>query len=149
MVFCFMSLGVGLASSPSFGVALHPLTAGWPALNAHVRLPVAGYAGAGVPIVFSGRLDVSTLLDFSTPPSVGLSGLIGFQTTDMFEPYVGVGAALGWRGAGWFSSAFVTPTVLGGVSARIDDVWSAHVEAIVAPWLRSVSFGIGVEVTPW
>lgn len=142
-------LAAAAAATPTFGVSLSPFTGGWPAVTATAGLPFVTFDSNDGPVVVAGRLDVSAPLDFSSLPSVGLAATATFTSHDMFQPYFGVGAALGWYGSAGSRNAFVTPTVLAGVRVPFADAWAARVELAAAPFVGGVALGLGLEVTPW
>lgn len=142
-------VGSAAAASPSFGVTVSPFTGGYPVLTASAMLPVVTMESAEGPVAFAGRLDVSTPLDFSTLPSVGLAVTAAFTGNDMFQPYIGAGASLGWYGSAGTRFALLTPTVLAGLRVPFDVTWAARVEVAAAPLVGGVSLGLGLEVSPW
>lgn len=142
-------LGSSAAASPSFGVTIAPFTGAWPALTASVSVPFSTYESAEGPIVFAARADVTAPLDFAGLSAVGLAATGTFTSHDMFQPYFGAGAALGWRAQGETRVIYVSPTILAGLRVPLNDVWAARIEATAAPLGGSYSIGLGVEVAPW
>lgn len=143
---CGSLSGAARAQAPSFGVSVIPITGGWPEGMVTVRVPFYTYETNEGPLVLAGRLDVSAPLNFSELPRIGLSGTGLFTSHDMFQPYFGAGAVLGWVGPPEAQAIYVTPTLLGGVRFPLTEIISAQAEAIVAPFVGRISVGVGVEL---
>lgn len=143
------ALGAALAAPPTFAATITPVTGGWPAVTFGAALPIGALDTREGPVLLGARLDATTPLDFSLPPAVALLGTAKLQFHDMFQPYLGAGASLGWRGTPGSQAAFVTPVAVAGLSVVIDGVWSPRVELMAAPLLGAYSLGLGVELAPW
>lgn len=142
-------VGTAAAAGPTLAAGVAPLAGAWPALTVSAALPFAVVDSEEGPVEFAGRLDVSTLLDFPTPPSLAILGTATLTGHDWVDPYAGVGAALGWRGGAGAPSAFVTPVAVVGVRVPLGAVWAARIEGGFAPLVGTASFVVGIEVTPW
>ena len=134
------------AQSPTFGVAVVPFTGGWPHGMLTVSVPFYTYESNEGPVVFAGRLDVSAPVNLSALPRIGLSGTGTFTSHDMFQPFFGVGAALGWAGPADAQYVYVTPTLLAGLRVPLPGVWAVRLDAIVGPLAGVFSLGLGVDI---
>ncbi len=134
------------AASPTFGVSIIPFTGGWPEAMLSGSVPLATYESNEGPLVFAGRLDVSAPLNFSHLPTVGLAATGIFTSNDMFQPFFGVGAALGWARPPEAQYLYVTPTLLAGLRVPLDPTWAVRVDAVYAPLRSRLWVGIGVDV---
>lgn len=137
------------AQSPTFGVTVIPFTGGWPDAMLSVSVPFYTFESNEGPLVFAGRLDVSAPLNLSALPRIGLGATGQFTSHDMFQPFFGAGAALGWAGPEGAQHIYVTPTVLAGLRVPLPGVWSVRLDAIVAPLIGVFSVGLGVDVALW
>lgn len=137
------------AQSPTFGVAVIPFTGGWPHGMLTLSVPFYTYESNEGPVVFAGRLDVSAPVNLSAMPRIGLSGTGMFTSHDMFQPFFGVGAALGWAGPSEAQYVYVTPTLLAGLRVPLPGAWSVRLDAIVGPLAGVYSVGIGVDIALW
>lgn len=134
------------AQSPTFGVAVVPFTGGWPHGMLTVSVPFYTYESNEGPVVFAGRLDVSAPVNLSALPRIGLSGTGTFTSHDMFQPFFGVGAALGWAGPADAQYVYVTPTLLAGLRVPLPGVWAVRLDAIAGPLAGVFSLGLGVDI---
>ena len=137
------------AQSPTFGVAVIPFTGGWPHGMLTVSVPFYTFESNEGPVVFAGRLDVSAPVNLSAMPRIGLSGTGMFTSHDMFQPFFGVGAALGWAGPSEAQYVYVTPTLLAGLRVPLPGAWSVRLDAIVGPLAGVFSVGLGVDIALW
>lgn len=144
-----MLLAGANAQSPTFGVSVIPLTGGWAEGMLTVAVPFHSFESNEGPVVLAGRLDVSAPLNLSARPRIGLSATGMFTSHDMFQPFFGAGAALGWTGPVGAQHVYVTPTVLAGLRVPLPGVWSARLDAIVAPLVGVISVGLGVDIALW
>lgn len=137
------------AQSPTFGVAVIPFTGGWPHGMLTLSVPFYTFESNEGPVVFAGRLDVSAPVNLTAMPRIGLSGTGMFTSHDMFQPFFGVGAALGWTGPSEAQDVYVTPTLLAGLRVPLPGVWSVRLDAIVGPLAGVYSVGVGVDIALW
>lgn len=148
-LFVLLACSSAAAASPGFGLTIAPFTGAWPELTASVSVPFATYESAEGPIVFAARADATAPLNFAGLSSLGLAATGTFTSHDMFQPYFGAGATLGWQGDAPTRSLYVTPTLLAGLQLPLNEVWSVRVEGSAAPLVGLYSFGIGFGVAPW
>lgn len=146
---CLPLLSSARAEALTFGVSVAPFTGGWPEGMLTVSVPFHTYESNEGPIVFAGRLDVSAPLDFSDLPRFGLGATGTFTSHDMFQPFFGAGAALGWAGPDDERHLQVSPTLLLGLRVPLPGAWSVRTEAMVAPLLGRFTVGLGVDVALW
>ena len=143
------ALASAQAQSPTFGVAVIPFTGGWPHGMLTLSVPFYTFESNEGPVVFAGRLDVSAPVNLSALPRIGLSSTGMFTSHDMFQPFFGVGAALGWAGPSEAQSVSVPPTLLAGLRVPLPGAWSVRLDAIVGPLAGVYSVGIGVDIALW
>lgn len=137
------------AASATFGVALNPLTGSWPDATFTTSVPFAAVETNRGPLVFAGRLDLTSRLDFAVPPAVGLAATATYTSHDMFRPFYGLGAELGWAGPAEARHLYVTPALLVGMHITLNDNWSARIEAKATPLVGRYALNAGVDVAPW
>ena len=137
------------AQSPTFGVAVIPFTGGWPHGMLTLSVPFYTFESNEGPVVFAGRLDVSAPVNLSALPRICLSSTGLFTSHDMFQPFFGVVAALGWAGPSEAQYVYVTPTLLAGLRVPLPGAWSVRLDAIVGPLAGVYSVGIGVDIALW
>lgn len=134
------------AATPTFGVSIIPFTGGWPEAMLTASVPFSTYESNEGPIVFAARLDISAPINFSHLPTVGLAATGMFTSNDMFQPFFGIGAALGWARPPEAQYLYVTPTVLAGLRVPLNPTWGARVDAVYAPLRSHLWVGIGVDL---
>lgn len=148
MAALLLALAVSQAAANPVTLALliTPFTGGWPAATVAAAVPFATYESNRGPVVFAARVDVTMPLDFAAPPTIGASATGTFTSHDLFQPYFGAGAALGWAGAPNARHLYVAPTVLLGLRVPLNDSWAARLEVSAAPLNASVMVSLGTEL---